>query len=531
MGTAKWVKRSMSDYFIWPNRNLRSYLERQRHGNSDIYETPFYRGVDLGDVIDRWCAIMIPALKHKWPTLLDYELEMRAKAGPMSVQKPLSDRMDDILAYYELAEGETQLPIEVVTQLKKNWSRVRGLEIRSQANTIASMKLSTNSGSPWFTKRRWVIDKLLPFDLSYLGGSDWLLRTPEGKWLICAVLGWRGQEGGPLPDDVKQRVLWMFAMAANIKELQVYQSLILGMQKTHLIDSWNGDEAVDRRITALMDTKASHDLIVCTDFTKFDQHINPGCQRSAADILRSLFSPSDAFDEWLDVIYPIKYGIPMCYDVGKFVEGFHGMGSGSGGTNADETLFHSGLQCGAALNVGRILNPNSMCLGDDGLLTYPGIKTDDVVRFYTMFGQDMNVSKQYESNVDCTYLRRWHHHEYRIGGICVGVYPTVRALTHLRMLERFIDPDKWGVKAVAMRTLSVIENCKYHPLGEEFVRFCMKGDKYRLGLDIPGFLDNLDAEFQRAKANDTLYISYSAEFGNPQPPSQWWVVQTLKKLA
>jgi hypothetical protein len=375
-----------------------------------------------------------------------------------------------------------------------------------------------------------VIDKLLPFHLDYAGGSDWILNTDEGRWKIAAVLGWRGQEGGPSVDDVKQRVLWMFSMAANLREFQVYQPLITAMQRTGYISSWLGDEAVDRRITALFETKSSRDLIVCTDFTKFDQHINPGCQASALHILDKLFTPSDDYAAWRDNIFPIKYRIPLCYDIGKFVLGYHGMGSGSGGTNADETLFHSGLQVGAALNVGQNLNKCSMCLGDDGLLSYPGIRTEDVVDFYTQFGQDMNVGKQYESPYDCTYLRRWHHVDYRDKGICVGVYPTVRALTHLRMLERFIDPDKWGVKAVAMRNLSVIENCRYHPLGEEFVRFCMKGDKYRLGLDIPGFLDNLDAEFRKAKANDTLYISYSAEFGNPKPPSQWWVVQTLKKM-
>nr|AIY31289.1 putative RNA-dependent RNA polymerase [Dromedary picobirnavirus] len=455
---------------------------------------------------------------------------MRAKAGPMSVQKPLEARMDDILAYYSLSQGDTQVPDEVITQLMRNWSRMRGLEVRSQERTIANMKMSTNSGSPNFTKRNWVIDKLLPFDISYLGDSDWLLSTPEGKWLCCAVLGWRGQEGGPNAEDVKQRVLWMFTMAANIRELQVYQPLIEAAQRTGIISSWLGNDAVDQRITQLFDTKKPEDLIVCTDFSKFDQHFNPGCQASAKRILEGLFNGSTEFQEWCDTIYPIKYGIPMCYDVEKFITGWHGMASGSGGTNADETLFHSSIQLHAAMDHGSVLNSNSMCLGDDGLLSYPGIKVEDVVDCYRLYGQDMNLDKQYASSVDCTYLRRWHHTDYRVRGICVGVYPTIRALTHLRMLERYIDPDKWGVKAVAMRNLSVINNCEYHPLGEQFVEFCMKGDKYRLGLDIPGFMDRLDEEYREAKANDTLYVSYSAEYGDPRPPSQWWVTKTLKKL-
>lgn len=82
------------------------------------------------------------------------------------------------------------------------------------------------------------------------------------------------------------------------------------------------------------------------------------------------------------------------------------MGSGSGGTNFDETLAHRALQYAAAFNQNQELNPNSQCLGDDGILTYPGINVEDVVKVYASMGQDMNPEKQYAAKDNTVYLRR-----------------------------------------------------------------------------------------------------------------------------
>lgn len=82
------------------------------------------------------------------------------------------------------------------------------------------------------------------------------------------------------------------------------------------------------------------------------------------------------------------------------------MGSGSGGTNADETVAHRALQHGAAISRGTKLNPNSQALGDDGVLTYPGIKVEDIITYYSKFGQDMNPEKQYAATDNTVYLRR-----------------------------------------------------------------------------------------------------------------------------
>jgi hypothetical protein len=524
---------NFSKYFNLPNPGLRSYFDRVRAGNPDEYRTTFAKGDSLEEVLADWKP-SIDKIENEWPTLLDFENDLAKKVGPLSIQKPLEERMDDIEAYYDLILLKSEpIHASAIAAVVREWSKIRGLHPRTQMRTVELMKKSTNSGSPFFTKRRAVADKTWPCQV-WQEGDITLQALPGSTWHGCAILGWRGQEGGPTDEDVKQRVVWMFPFAVNIEELQVYQPAIEAAQRQDLVPAWVGLEAVDKRITRLFDTKGLNDLVICTDFSKFDQHFNRDMQSCAQSIIAHILDGSRESRRWLNEVFPVKYAIPLAYDIGRMKFGAHGMGSGSGGTNFDETLTHRALQYEVAIHQKKMLNPNSQCLGDDGILSYPGITVEDVMQSYTAHGQEMNESKQSASTQDCTYLRRWHHRDYRVDGVCVGVYSTYRALGRLCEQERYYDPEVWGPKMVALRQLSIIENCKYHPLREEFVDFCMKRDKYRLGLDIPGFMDNLSKI-----AHDSIelmpdFLGYSKSLNLPKYDGgieNWWVVNYLKSRA
>lgn len=523
---------NFGEYFSLPNPGLESYFGRVREGNPDEYRTTFYKGRKVEKVLQGW----IPSLQklgNDWPELLEYENDLAKKVGPLSIQKPLKERMSDIDSYYDSILLESKpISSSACNAVVAEWAKLSGLEPRSQEKTLERMKLSTNSGNPFFTKRRAVIDKTVPSRLEYLG-VDTRQFLPYSDWLSAAVLGWRGQEGGPTDEDVKQRVVWMFPFAINVDELRVYQPAIEIAQRYELVPAWVGLEAVDKRITKLFDTKGKKDLIICTDFSKFDQHFNADMQNAAESIIRRLLNTSAASRSWLTNVFPVKYTIPLAYDYGQVRHGRHGMGSGSGGTNFDETLVHRALQYEAAQSRNQKLNLNSQCLGDDGILSYPGIDVEDVMRVYTSHGQEMNKDKQYTSTHDCTYLRRWHHQDYRINGVCAGVYATCRALGRLCEQERYYDPEVWGPKMVALRQLSIIENCKYHPLREEFVQYCIKGDKYRLGLDIPGFLDDISHFAQEAIDLMPDFLGYTKSLEPDKKAygiADWWIVKFLKSM-
>lgn len=521
-----------ADCFDLPNPGLRSYFDIVERGQPDEYRTTFAKGSSVQKVLSDWKPT-IDTLVDKWPSLVEFENDLARKVGPMSIMKPLKDRMKDIDSYYEgILLPQEPLSLRSLKAVIAEFRSGRGLKLRSQESTVDLMKKSTNSGSPYFTKRTTALKWMnLPIQIYHNGHLQYLNRYDVTDWPInyCAILGWRGQEGGPSVDDVKQRVVWMFPFAVNIEELTGYQPIVESAQRLNVVPAWVGMEQVDQRVTRMFDTKGGNDYVVCTDFSKFDQHFNPVCQEAARSIIAACFEPTRAAIRWLEEIFPIKYDIPLAYSYGHLRFGKHGMGSGSGGTNADETLVHRALQYECAQELGKRLNPNSQCLGDDGVLTYPGIKVEDVVRSYTRHGLEMNPDKQYVSKHDCIYLRRWHHQNYRVDGVCVGVYSTYRALGRLCEQERFYDSEVWSKEMTALRQLSIIENVKYHPLGAEFVEFCMKRDKFRLGIDIPGFLDNIDGIAEKAIDLMPDFLGYTKSLGNNQTGlSQWWVVKYLK---
>lgn len=511
--------------FELPNNGLRAYLHHVEDGNDTVIRTPLFDGKDPEQVLDSWQKVLEPGIKFEG--LLKFENDLRSKVGPLSVMKPLVERMDDIESYYESIYLDSK-PIEpeAIQLLLDEWvPKIGGLRLRKYPEVWHNMQKSTNSGAPFFTKRRKVYEQYGTQNI--LVDGYW--TNINGEWYDnCAVLGWRGQEGGPEDDDVKQRVIWMFPMYVNMAELSFYQPFIEACQRFDFVPAWNGMEFVDREMTLLFDSKGKDDLVIATDFTKFDQHFNFNLQTCAEHVFKHLLTPSGQSAKWLNRVWPIKYDIPLCIGWERVLTGAHGMASGSGGTNADETVAHKCLQLECALNNHAKLNPHSQCLGDDGIISFPGISVDSVLKSYSAHGLEMNESKQYASTDETTYLRRWYHSDYRVDGKVVGVYSTYRALGKLMYQERFYGD--WSKEMVVLRALSIIENCKYHPMKEEFLDYCIKGDKYRLGLDIPGFLSNIETISMKAKDRMHNFMSYSSSF-NEAGIKSWWVIQALKARA
>lgn len=543
------VTSTMSDYFdlhhvtkvtskgdpITTEEALRTFFGRAEAGQSQVYTAPFAEGETTQTMLKEWNSIL-KSISDEWPSLYEFEMDLAAKVGPLSVAKPLKERMTDIKDYYKgILLPSRPLEPYAAWDVMHEWQVAKGLRIRTESQVLKRMKLSTNSGAPFFSKRRSVLDETgtdIMVYRSIKNGVHWMSGANHYNFAPVATIGWRGQEGGIKIDDVKQRVVWMFPFAVNIMELGVYQVGVEAAQKFDLVPAWISMEQVDRHITDMFDSKGDNDLVVCTDFSKFDQHFNQTLVDAAAEIIDWLFQGDRHMTFWMDAIFEIKYNIPMMYNYGKILTGRHGMASGSGGTNFDETLAHRALQFEVAGLHDADLNPNSMCLGDDGVLTYPGITVEDVIDAYTSHGLEMNETKQHASTRDCIFLRRWHHQDYRMNGECVGVYSTCRALGRLRYLERWYDPKVWNERTVALRQLSILENCKYHPLREQFVEFCMKRDKYKLGTLIPGFLDNIEQTAKEAIDVMPDFLGYTKSLQSQDNPvggiSSWWIVNYLK---
>nr|QIJ70102.1 RNA-dependent RNA polymerase [Rabbit picobirnavirus 5] len=532
----KRTKPDLRKIFKLPNPGLRSYFYHNVVGSSEIVRPPFWEGDSPNRVVDRWSDQLLAAhVDRAMPGLEAYELEMRSKIGPLSVQLPLEKRLESIEHYYTMVD-KPGIPIDAraIKAFQSTLTPVRGLRLRSQSNTVARMRLSTNSGAPYFMKRRLALSDTLP--VKCYGGRQYLGEDAHGDsdvYDVAAVLGWRGQEGGPEPDDVKQRVVFMFPLGVNICELQFYQPAIEAWQSCHINSAYESMRAVEVKLTKLFDTKGD-DFVVVTDFSKFDQHFNSNLQNAARQCIEFMCAGSVGYEAWDLSIFPIKYWIPLVCSEELMYSGSHGMGSGSGGTNFDECCAHGCMQHEAAILKGATLNPYSNAYGDDGYLSYKGIDVDDVISAYTSHGQEMNPDKQSADKHSAVYLRRYFHDSYRDSqGIMLGVYSTFRALGRLLYQERYYDPEVWSKEMVTLRALSILENCKNSPVFTQFVDFCMTGDKYKLGLLIPGFLSSLDT--QAKKANEIIpdFLGYTKTLqGDGESGVQdWAVVKYLKSKA
>lgn len=76
----------------------------------------------------------------------------------------------------------------------------------------------------------------------------------------------------------------MMAFSLNLNELRFYQPAIAAIQKHELIPAYVSKECVNRSVTNLFDTKGKDDLVICTDFSSFDQHFNEDMQAAAKQV-------------------------------------------------------------------------------------------------------------------------------------------------------------------------------------------------------------------------------------------------------
>lgn len=83
----------------------------------------------------------------------------------------------------------------------------------------------------------------------------------------------------------------MMDFGINLAESTIYQPLIEALQSKLLHPAYISDECVDKSITQMFDTREnSNQLVMCTDFSKYDQHFNSQLQEIAKHVLIKLFS-------------------------------------------------------------------------------------------------------------------------------------------------------------------------------------------------------------------------------------------------
>lgn len=432
---------------------LSVYLNNVLKGNSTSIVTPIAKDIDPNSILAEWDSFF-EANKYKLnSTLIDLEYSNRSKFGPRSIAKPWKDRVSDVKSYFSNKQCRFNSP---KFNMKKGF--LRPIRISKAVNYL---KNSTSAGLPDYVKKKVVKNSLVEnFD-------DLLSRQDP------CILFTRTQEGN------KTRTVWGFPVVDTLNETMYYQPLLVHQKGLVWRSALLGPEYVDKAISTLIAKAKQADLLlVSVDFSTFDASVSKKLINSAFGYIKSLFQSS--YHVQLEYIKNrfINIGILTPYGV---YTGDHGVPSGSTFTNeVDSIVQYLVAKSSKVISSDELIQVQ----GDDGAVA---IKESDYERLKQAFidaGLVFNSSKSYKSKDFIIYLQNLYHCDYADeSGNIGGIYPIYRALTRLCFQERwtnFEDYELEGRDYYSLRSLSILENCKNHPLFREFVEFIKSKDKYSL---------------------------------------------------
>jgi hypothetical protein len=432
-------------------QRLSLLLSRTVSGSDEVYVTPYGKNYDPQSLLKQWDAIYERNSDKINDALSELEKSNRSKFGPRSIAKNWEDRRELVSAYFGQDKKAFEVPHTVSPDISR---RLRPLNL-DQA--MLFLKNNTNSGLPFYVSKGKVKVEVLDDFQTLLGRQD------------PCILFTRTQESG------KTRAVWGFPIADTLNEMRFYRPILDTQRK----QSWraaivNPDE-VDSRITELIDYAQSiNQPLISIDFSSYDATVRKSLQTAAFSYMKMMFQ--SGYEEEIDYIANRFLTIGIVTPEGVW-QGEHGVPSGSTFTNEVDSI----AQYLAAMSIDLDLK-HFQIQGDDGAYTHRD--PEALMDGFEQIGLEVNREKSHVADNWLNYLQLLYHTDYRQeSGIIGGIYPTYRALNRLVFQERFDDFKEYDIEGsdyYAIRTITILENCRNHPLFEEFVKFIVSIDKYGL---------------------------------------------------
>jgi len=458
-------------------------LSKLLEGNSEVYPTPLAKSCEPIEVLVDWDIIFEENASKMNSTLLDLEYSNRSKFGPRSIAVPWAERSAS------LKESFTNQNDDHVTKFfdLPGDGDLSPVSIEEAAERIRN---DSSAGFPFLAKKGKVKQILLDNFEYYLERRD-----------PCALYTRTAEKA-------KTRNVWGFPFADTLFEMMFYLPILTLQRTKYYRAALVHPDLVSERITELiLKARASARIIYSVDFTAFDTSVLYQYIIKAFEYFARCFAPM--FESLVHSVgerfYTIGIVSPLCVHRGK-----HGVPSGSTFTNEVDSV----VQIGIALTNNFIKEDECQIQGDDGVYI---LSERDVQAFEESFqyaGLKLNKEKCSISPDYAIFCQNLYHIDYyseeekRIGGI----YSTYRAINRILFQERFVNFVKRKIKGkdyYGIRTLSILENCKYHPLFEELVRFVLKREKYSLEITDDGL-----TKYCSALAEDSsLAISGGHQYG------------------
>jgi len=480
-----------------------AFLEKLRLGSMPTPRSPLFGDLSSDEVFSRWLQVLNRE-ESKYPELVEYDKSRLEKVGPQGGYPPFTDRFADFEGYYTSAVDKLLLDPEtedyLVDSVRKllfgsaRNKRPLSYEKVLERDTLED-KLNTNSGCPSFGRRS---DPFIQ--------KRSLTDAYSGKWeTYPALVGSRGQRG-------KDRFFFLFPMSTNIVEKSFLIPLMdeIRSRKVLSFSAWEGFAPVEKAMDVQQFFNAR--TLISTDYKAMDKH----CGVAFTAFIYKVISPfyQESYHSLLLRSLQHVNKIPLMIGIDKVVYGEHGLASGSGWTNFTESVYSQCVRLLLARDLGLVAR-GDQGLGDDGALSFEPYIKDVAERFAyvsRLMGLSANPDKQRVSSNTIIYLQRFFISNIFVKNstVVAGCYPSILALNSAMNPERFHDPRKWNEKMEIIRWIMILENCVNLPYFHDLIEFFVEGDKFKLGLTIPGFFKRgIVSTFEEAKSITGFVPSYN----------------------
>jgi len=438
-------------------RRLESYLGNVEAGYEEQLKTPFYQGND--DHFREYAMWYYDNIaKSDIDELNEIELDEVDNFGPFSTRLPWEERKEGVLEYFQNPEGQDNAMLKSAFMSLSRLIPSHSLTPLTFKASFGAMPKDANLGLPFFSKDKIYLD-------SYLKRAESIAHGGYKERLFPSVLGWRGQANGD-PSAPKQRVVWMQDHCETIIGLSIQVPLLEKLRKFSQFAAWNQLSRVDEVVTAMIDSTRLP--IMSLDFSGFDKRYARLLNHLTFELMRYWFVHSAKRQlDWLEQEIET---VPLVVPSG-IITGNHGMPSGSALTNLGDSLGQLLMILPFFLAV--------TVLGDDGVgklnptfLVDPETVTKTL---FSQYGAVVSADKGGFSSDQVRYLQRLHLRKYRVHGLCVGIRSLTRTWNGACHLERRIPdlPEEF----FSARTISQLENAKYHPRFRKAVEYFYSIDR------------------------------------------------------
>lgn len=422
-------------------------LSRLESGSSEVLITPVGERVGPNVMFAEWNKVFMRNSNKMNDVLIDIELRQKEKFGPRSIASPWSEIKSDTLSTFNIDDHDCD-HLDVLPYKSSDRGILRPMSALAASETV---KKNTNSGLPTLSKKGTVLDATLE-NL----GEEYAANYPMVPFI-------RTQEQG------KTRVIMGYPFSDIIVETRYFEPLFRYFREFDQFSAMRGPTDVNTAMTRLLsETVRLGQKCVSGDISGFDKDFGPSLQDNTFKKMSYLIQ-----ERYISDFEEIarRFGTKGLVTPDGVVNGNHGLPSGSRGTNLVGSVGNDSVN-GQPLR--QILGDDFACASHD---------PSELFNRYEKCGMELNEDKTVISDGYYLYLQKLFHPDYQRNGEVVGVYPTWRALNRLIYPERFSEFNTFGLDGksyFAIRSLSILENCKYHPLFEELVKFWLRYEKYAL---------------------------------------------------